>query len=289
MKAIGRLLLGFLLLVAVGSLSAQPDTKKIITKDDITFAKVGDEELKLNLAMPTGKGPFPLVVCIHGGGWRAGNRKDLNMLTKKLAENGFVAATVSYRLSDKAQFPAQIHDCKAALRFLRAHAKKYKINPNKVGAIGFSAGGHLVSLMGTADKSNGLEGNGGHPDQSSRVQAVVSFFGPTDFITKSWNEQVEGYFFVPFFGGKYEAKKDLYAKASPLKYVTKDDPPFLFFHGNKDQLVGLHHSEKMTKALNKLNVPAELVVMEGEAHGWGGQKLLQTIDQSIQFFQEKLK
>src|SRR5262249_22409445 len=157
--------------------------------------------LQLDLAMPKdGDGPFPAVVCIHGGGWRGGSRQDLTRsipplggrsLIEYLAGRGYVAATVSYRLAPKDKFPAQIEDCKAAVRWLRANAKKYKINPERFGAVGFSAGGHLVSLLGTSDKDDALEGNGGNPEQSSRVQAVVNFFGPTDFTTKDWTDQVE--------------------------------------------------------------------------------------------------
>src|SRR5262249_59047966 len=120
-----------------------------------------------------GDGPVPVVVGLHGGGWRMGKRQDLAKLTELLAAQGFAAARVSYRLAPQHQFPAQIEDCKAAVRWLRANAKKYKLNPDRVGAVGFSAGAHLACLLGTADQSAGLEGNGGNPEQSSRVQAVV--------------------------------------------------------------------------------------------------------------------
>jgi acetyl esterase/lipase len=257
---------------------------------DLVYGKGGDTELKLDLAVPAqGKGPFPAVVCLHGGGWRGGKRQDLDKLITLLAGRGFVAATVSYRLTDKAPFPAQIEDCKAAVRWLRAAADKYQIRPDAIGAVGFSAGAHLACLLGTADKTAELEGQGGHPDQSSRVQAVVSFFGPSDFTIKTWNKGVEDYFLVPFFGGSFEEKKELYRKASPLIYVTKDDPPFLFFHGAKDTLVGVENSEKMVNKLREVGVAAELVTVADEGHGWGGEKLAKTLDQTARFFQEKLK
>ncbi len=280
------------LLVAWPGNSLAQEKNEIEYKTDIVYGNGGKTKLMLDLAMPKGKntkGPFPTIVCIHGGGWRSGHRKQLTQLAKVLAQKGFVAATISYRLTPKAKFPAQVHDCKAAVRWLRANAMKYRINPKKIGAVGFSAGGHLVCLLGAADKKAKLEGNGGNSKHSSRVQAVVSFFGPTDFIVKRWNKQVEDYFLVPFFGGPYEKAKAMYIKGSPQKYVTKDDPPFLFFHGDQDKLVGLHNSVDMAKLLKSKMVPAEVVVLKGAGHGWGGKQMQRTLDKTVKFFQEKLK
>src|SRR5262249_47534923 len=117
----------------------------------------------------------------------------------------------------------------------------------------------------------------------------VSWFGPTDFSVKTWNKQVEDYFLVPFFGGPFEAKRDLYEKASPLKYVSRDDPPFLFFHGAKDTLVGIHNSENMVKKLRDVGVAADLVTMPDDGHGWMGQKLTETLEQTTRFFEERLQ
>lgn len=279
---------GLALLVLLSPARAQEPGVK--TERDVTYGKGGDVDLKLNLAMPAeGKGPFPAVVCVHGGGWKGGQRQDLDKLTEMLAKNGYVAVTVSYRLTPKYQFPAQIADCKAAVRWLRANAKQYRVNPDKIGAVGFSAGGHLVCLLGAADAAAGLEGKGGNPDRSSRVQAVVSFFGPTDFTVKRWDAQVEDFFLVPFLGGTFDARKDDYVKASPIAYVTKDDPPFLFFHGDKDTLVGLHHSKDMAEKLRAAGVPATLRTLADEGHGWGGPRLAETLGQTIRFFDEKLK
>ena len=257
---------------------------------NLTYAKAGGQDLQLDLAMPKeGKGPFPCVMCVHGGGWRAGKRQDLTKLTETLASKGFVAATVTYRLAPAHRFPAQIEDCKAAVRWLRANAGKYHINPAKVGAIGFSAGGHLVCLLGTADKRANLEGDGGNLDQSSRVQAVVSYFGRTDFTTKSWSAAAEKALLIPFLGGTFEERPETYKMASPITYVSKDDPPFLFFHGDQDKLVGVDQSQKLAKKLQEAGVSARVVVVEGEGHGWGGEKLAQTLRQTVAFFQEKLK
>jgi acetyl esterase/lipase len=263
---------------------------KIKTEKKIVYGKGDDVDLELDLAMPAeGKGPFPAVVCIHGGGWRAGNRQQLTGLTETLAKNNFVAVTISYRFAPKYKFPCQIEDCKASVRWLRANADKYQINPDKIGCIGFSAGAHLCCLLGSADEKAGLEGKGGNPKQSSKVQAVVSFFGPTDFAEKNWGQDVENIFLIPFLGGTYEEKKEVYRKASPLTYCNKDCPPFLFFHGTKDPLVGLEQSEKMMTALKKVGVSAELVTMTGDGHGWGGEKMTKTLNQTVRFFEEKLR
>jgi len=175
----------------------------------------------LNLALPKkGKGPFPAVVCIHGGGWRAGKRQDMDFMTEVLARRGYVAATVGYRLVPNARFPAQIEDCKAAVRWLRANAAKYHMNPDRIGAIGPSAGGHLACLLGITDKKGGLEGSGGNPDHSSRVQAVVSFFGRTNFTRKTWTNQLEEEVFVPLIGASFDDKPELYKRISPIAYVS---------------------------------------------------------------------
>lgn len=270
--------------------SVHAQDAKVKTEKNIVFGKGGEVNLELDLAMPAeGKGPFPAVVCVHGGGWKAGNRQQLNALTDVLAKHNFVAITVSYRFAPTHKFPAQIEDCKASVRWLRANAAKYNVNPDKIGAVGFSAGGHLVCLMGAADEKAGLEGNGGNAKQSSKLQAVVSYFGPTDFTEKTWVEAIETTFFIPFIGGRFEEKKDAYRKASPIVYCTKAAPPFLFFHGTKDPLVGIEHSQKMEKSLKNLGVSAELVTMEGDGHGWAGEKLTKTITQTVRFFEEKLK
>ena len=284
--------LAMLMCIALVNLRAQ-DAKqpaaKVRIEKDLVYGKGGDQDMMLDLALPDAKEPRPCIVCIHGGGWRGGKRQDMSAVAKLLAENGFVAAMVSYRLTPKDQFPAQIHDCKAAVRWLRANADKYQIQKDRIGAVGASAGGHLVCLMGTADANAKLEGDGGHPDQSSQVQAVVSYFGPTDFINKSWTKEVEDFFLVPFLGGSFEDKKDRYRQCSPIEYVNKNNPPFLFFHGDKDTLVGIENSQKLMKKLKDVGVAAELVTMEGDGHGWGGEKLTRTLNQTVRFFEEKLK
>ena len=192
-------------------------------ESDLVFGKGGETALKLDLAMPAdGDGPFPAVVCVHGGGWVGGDRKQMDQTIRALARRGFVAVSPDYRLAPHDRFPAQVEDCKAAVRWLRANAAKYKIDAGHVGAVGFASGGHLACLLGLTDKGDGLEGTGGNADQSSRVQAVVSFFGPTDLAAKGWGPDVEARNLVPLFGGTADERPEAYRKASPLTYAGKD-------------------------------------------------------------------
>src|SRR5262249_42015732 len=200
---------GWILSIAVlvmflGWAAALQPMGEVDLQKDLVYGNGGGIDLMLNLAMPkSGEGPFPAIVCIHGGAWKAGKRQDLDRTVETLAGRGYVAATVSYRLTSTAPFPAQIKDCKAAVRWLPANGPKYKINRDRIAAIGFSAGAHLACLLGTTDKQDGFEGSGGNPEESSRVQAVVSFFGPTDFTTKDWADEVEKSTLVPLIGASF--------------------------------------------------------------------------------------
>jgi acetyl esterase/lipase len=269
---------------------AQERQADVRLEKDLVYGKGGDTELQLNLAMPKeGDGPFPAVVCIHGGGWIGGKRQDLDKLTELVAAKGYVAVTVTYRFAPAAKFPAQIEDCKAAVRWLRANGKKYKIDAERIGATGFSAGGHLVCLLGTTNKDDGLEGMGGNPDQSSAVQAVASFFGPTDFTAKTWNEDVEKKYFVPFLGGTFADKPEAYKRASPVTYVKKGMPPFMFFHGTEDKLVNVRQSRLLCDKLKEVGGAARVIELQGAGHGWGDPELKQTMEQMQSFFDEHLK
>jgi acetyl esterase/lipase len=255
---------------------------------DVTYATVDGEELKLNLSRPRdAKGPLPCVVVIHGGGWKAGNRNQHNDMTWKFTDRGYVSVTVSYRFAPKFPFPAQVQDVKAAVRFLRANAEKYGIDPQHLGAVGFSAGAHLSMMLGAMDKADGLDDSGGNDDQPSKVQAVVSFFGPTD-LTAPYPE-VTRPILKDLLGGTVEEKLDLAKRASPITYVNAGDAPMLLFQGTKDPLVPHDQALRMANALTNAGVPGRVELILGGSHGWAGGELGRTADATFAFFDQYLK
>jgi acetyl esterase/lipase len=237
---------------------------------DIVFAKVDDHELKLDLYLPKdGKKP-PLVVFIHGGGWKAGSYK--NCSTSWLTERGFAVASISYRFSQVAVFPAQIHDCKGAVRWLRAHAAEYGYDTTRIGVAGTSAGGHLVLLLGTTGGTPEYEGTvGGNLDQSSAVQAVADYFGPSDFILRSENQPIKTEdpksTVCQLLGGPVKKNLELARFASPAFQVTSGDAPLLIIHGDKDTTVHLDQSQRMVDVYRRAGLDVALQVVPGAGHG----------------------
>ena len=278
-------------LVALLLLVAAPrDSAALTIERDVVYGTAQGTPLLLDLAMPkTGNGPFPVVVFLHGGGWSEGNRQEMNHFIEGVAGLGYVGVTVAYRLVPAARFPAQLEDCKAAVRWLRANAAKYRINPKRIGVVGFSAGGHLASMLGVTGKNDGLEGAGGNPDQSSRVQAVVSFFGLTDFSTRDWPRDLENGVIEPFLGGSFANHADEYRRASPITYVTSDAPPFLFFHGSEDKLVPVDQSKQLGEKLRNAGVFAEVNVLEGEGHGFTDAANQKAMRRMLDFLDAHLK
>lgn len=209
---------------------------------------------------------------IHGGGWRSGSRKlDIKSLDF-LLENGFAVASIEYRLSHEAVFPAQIQDCKGAVRWLRAHAAEYGYDGSRIAASGASAGGHLALLLGLSAGDPQLEGDvGGNQDQSSKVSAVIDFYGPTDFLLRAEDQPGEteketGKVFQ-LLGGAVRENMDLARRASPASHVSAGDPPLLVFHGTEDRKVLLNQSERLRDVCAGANVPMEFHVVEGGGHG----------------------
>ena len=255
---------------------------------DITYASINGEDVKLNFARPKGaQGKLPCILVIHGGAWRAGDRSAHNDLIWKFAQRGYVSATIGYRFCPKHPFPAQVQDVKAAVRFLRGNAEKYHIDPNRIGAVGFSAGAHLSMMLGVMDKADGLDDVGGFSEQSSKVNAVVSFFGPTDLTAEFPPPSVP--LVKDFIGGTPSEKHEAHVKASPLTYVTSGDAPMLLFQGTKDPLVPYQQAIVMLEAMTKAGVHGRVEMIPGASHGWGEPELTRTLLATCAFFDENLK
>jgi acetyl esterase/lipase len=271
---------------------------EITVVPNLTYSEAGNVKLQLDLAQPAaGDGPFPAIVYIHGGGWSGGNRHSFRPHIEEAAKRGFVAATISYRLTQpdpntgqpQQPFPAQIHDCKAAVRWLRAHAAEYKVNPNRIGVAGASAGGHLSLLVGLTSPSDNLEGDGGHLDQSSRVQAVVNIFGPTDLVRHYETAPGAVGFLKGLCHGTPEDSRELYERASPIRYVSRDDPPVLTLHGDKDRLVPLEQAQLLDERLQAAGVVHKLLVLAGQGHGFVGDAAQQSQQAAWEFLEKHLK
>ncbi|QVL34862.1 alpha/beta hydrolase [Telmatocola sphagniphila] len=263
---------------------------KIEFLQNIEYSNPDDQHLQLNLARPTeGAGPFPTIICIHGGGFRAGNRSGYDKLCRTLAEHGFVAMTVSYRLAPKYPFPAAVHDVKAAVRWARANAKKFHIDPDRIGVTGGSAGGHLAQFLGVTGDVKEFEGQGGNAEFSSKVKCVVNYFGPSDF-TKSYGKSVDAAEVLPLFlGGNLETAREQHIRSSPLYWVTPNASPTLCIHGTKDNYVAYEQAVWLIDRLKAANVDAQLLTMEGAGHGFKGKDAEAADAAMIAFFSKYLK
>jgi acetyl esterase/lipase len=238
---------------------------------DLAYVTGGHPRQKLDLYLPReGKG-LPLIICVHGGAFMTGDKAD--MVPADFLARGYAVASINYRLSGDALFPAQIRDCKAAVRWLRAHAAQYGLDPRRFAAWGASAGGHLVAMLGTTGGVKELD-VGENASVSSRVQAVVDNYGPTDFLQMDAhrlpNGQAHDRADSPesrLVGGPIHERPEDVARANPITYVTRDAPPFLIVHGDSDPLVPHHQSELLEAALRRAGVPVTLYTVRGGGHG----------------------
>jgi len=239
---------------------------------DVEIGTGGGRALHAEIARPKNSPatPMPAVLWIHGGGWSHGSHQGNGAVL--LATKGYFTASIEYRLSDEAKWPAQIEDCKLGVRWLRANAAKFNVNPDRIGCWGSSAGGHLVACLGTMDDPK-FEGGGGYPGVSSRVQAVCDFYGPTDFSSGSAGIQGaigerDAAVLFGLFGAPFKEKPELWKSGSPILYVKNGGAPFLIVHGDKDTTVPISQSENLMAALKRAGVPAELIVVKGGGHGF---------------------
>ncbi len=235
-----------------------------MTMRDITYCTMNNFPLKMDIYYPlSGDGNWPVLIYVHGGGWTSGNKMETFGMSdvRALTNAGYMVAAVEYRLAPKFPFPAMIQDVKCAVRYLRAHAADYSLDPDHIGAWGDSAGGHLVALLALADKTAGWD-VGEYLDQSSRVQAVVDMFGPTDMIDPSFKNLTAST--ATIFASKPD--QAMFALASPVTYISKDDPPLLIIHGDKDSVVSLKQSQILFDGLIAVKVPAQLLVVKNAEH-----------------------
>jgi len=274
---------------------------------DVVYGRGKETHLKLDIIRPkdTPEKPMPVLVWVHGGGWRGGSKASGIRRLIPFAQKGYFCATIDYRLSGEAVFPAQIEDCKCAIRYLRAHAGKYNLDPERIGVWGSSAGGHLAALLGTSGDVKELEGKGGWATLSSRVQAVCDWYGPSDLLAfadlsfgRTDGRREENATArarrrgsdapARLLGGPIHENRDRAVQASPVSYVTKDDPPFLIMHGTDDRTVPHSQSLVLKEALEKAGVPVKLVTLQGAGHGGPQFNAPETRRQVMAFFDKHL-
>ncbi|HEY0550946.1 MAG TPA: alpha/beta hydrolase [Verrucomicrobiae bacterium] len=238
---------------------------------DVEYARAGEKSLKLDLHLPPGKARLPLIVWIHGGAWRSGSKKDVPI--GKLIGDGYAIASVDYRLSTEAKFPAQVHDIKAAIRFLRGHGDEWRLPAKKILIAGDSAGAHLAALVGVSNGNNELEGAIGNDlKQSSDVQGIISFYGAANLTTILKQSTPHGLSVrVPalelLLGDQPTNVLALARIASPIFHVDKNDPPLLLLHGDQDPQMPINQSLELLGAYQKVKASVQLEVVYGAAHG----------------------
>jgi acetyl esterase/lipase len=259
------------------AVSAADGVKAVL---DIPYAGTDNPKQKLDLYLPAKRasdGPLPILAFVHGGAWQKGDKRGAGTMLMPLVQSGkYAFASIGYRLTGEAIWPAQIHDCKAAIRWLRANAGTYDLDPNHIGVMGMSAGGHLVAMLGTGGNVAELEGElGGHRDVDSRVQCVINVCGPTDFPNFRTAQEKHDTAVAILIGGPLKANPDAARRVSPITYVTNDDPPFMCIHGTEDTVVPISQSEVLAQALSRSGVECVMVPITGGGHAisWNPQIL----------------
>lgn len=256
-----------------GNAAALPIPDSVTFLADLPYAATDDPRQRLDIFLPqrpAGSEPLPVLVYVHGGGFLMGSKVMARSQMLPLVETGrYAAVSIGYRLSWQDTWPAQIHDVKAGVRWVRAHAAQYGLDGDRICAFGPSAGGHLVAMLGTTNNDSSLEGTvGEHLDQSSAVRCVVDFFGPTDLreregLDARGNPSPD----AQLLGGAPADKPELAAQASPIVHVDAGDVPFLIVHGTRDPLVPYGDSVALDKALREVGVSSSFQTIEGGGHG----------------------
>lgn len=301
MKRFGRLLLCVLASASLVSCSSavQTDVRSVhdyktdalppdveVVKD-IEYGKAGDASLRLNIIRPEqAEKPLPVIIFLHGGGWCSGNKDDSTGLMAGFAQLGYVCASVEYRFFDVAVFPAQIEDCKNAVRFLRANATVYGIDPDHIGAWGDSAGGHLAALLAASGDIAELEGQGGWQEHSSRVQAAVDWYGPVGLSEMNLSQDD---IYSKLLGTTPQENRELARLSDPMSLISSDDPPILIMHGDRDNVVPIILSTQYAEKLRQGGVDVTMETVKGAGHGdgfWGEAAIYAKV---LAFFDKVLK
>ena len=255
---------------------------------DLIYASYGERQLRLDLYLPPQKSkrPIPGIVVVRGGGWRQGDKEGFAFIAGYLAKSGFAAVCIEYRASGEARFPAAVHDTKAAVRWLRANASRYGIDPEAIGAIGCSAGGHLVALLGTSHYKKELEGAGGNAGASSRVQAVVAMAPVTDFLTASSDRSIEA-----FIGHPLSEQAEKWKAASPVVYVNQESAPILLIHSRTDKTVPHEQSVILQARYKEVGMHAELITIADAPHAfWNSTRWFhENMEHTVAFFRRTLQ
>ena len=231
---------------------------------DVTYCTMNDQPQKLDIYFPSAGGPWPVLMYIHGGSWYQGDKSE-GEGWRGMNENGFLVVSVNYRLgNNQTKFPAMIEDVKCAVRYLCAHSAEYNIDSEHIAALGVSAGGHLAALLGAADETAGWD-VGEYLKQSSKVQAVVDISGIADFTSNIPSSLNTSIFYT--FGNLANKNTPENIAASPITYVTPDDPPFLIIHGDRDDIVPVIQATTLHDKLTEAGIPSKLVIVKGGDHG----------------------
>jgi acetyl esterase/lipase len=294
------LIVAFFIFNSTSGLSQSSQEVSILR--DVVYGHAGGVDLKFDVAKPVdGNGPYPAIVFFHGGGWQQGHKSHMHRWLRRFASEGYVSITVGYRFAPEFKWPSQVHDAKAAVRFLRENAKSFNIDPARIGAMGESAGGYLALMLGATDPDDGLEGDGGSAAHSSSVQAVVSFFSAADFetprkkLSPAVEIEIQKYYgkslpqVLADFTGAKDNSDPILKKISLFPYIDAADPPVLLFQGDEDPFISVEQAAKLSAAFGKAHVENELVIVKGGGHGWTGDLQDQTSFQMSGFFRERLK
>lgn len=259
-----------------------PPPPGFIALRNLDYAGQGNSRQKLDLYLPEKPAdkPLPLIAYIHGGGWEGGDKSDTGLLFELIKSGGYAGASIGYRFTDQGPMPVQIHDVKAAMRWLNAHAKAHGIDSAKIGLTGISAGGHLVSLLGTSQGVAELDGSVGTPGELPKITCVANFCGPANFLTfnKPGTSIIvgdkPGSALFKLFGGPMSQHPVEAKAASPVTYVSSDDPPFLHIHGTADNLVPYAQAQEFDAALEKAGVSSTLLTGKDAPHVFFSADLL---------------